>query len=324
MDLSLALARQFARLVWLLLHDSGNVDAQKLALRAIVAASRDGAVSFALTQWRVIVDGEPMPEGEPEVQDLAAQMIGHAVREMVVSQGAKPSDVLAVARALASEPVPGSGGRAVTEAVRDLDAPTISAVVDAVVLPPAAAPVDAHIWPRPVRATVRASGSYLAFAAVQPPKGSIAEMLVELSQLQNADEMGHLLESIAIMIEDAAQAGRSDLVADSLCALVAAEEGRTSESQKRALTMALRRLRKPRIIRILAERLPARRDKSDEIMVVLGRMGQDGVDAVIEALIASESAGERRIFFDALIKAARGAAELRIGGAARQAARSRG
>ena len=44
MDNSLSLARYFARLVWLLVHEGQSVDDQKAALRAAVTVSNDSSV----------------------------------------------------------------------------------------------------------------------------------------------------------------------------------------------------------------------------------------------------------------------------------------
>mgnify|MGYP006177385311 CR=1 FL=1 len=41
MDYSVTFARHFSRLVWLLLHETGNIDEQKAALRAFEAAVTD-------------------------------------------------------------------------------------------------------------------------------------------------------------------------------------------------------------------------------------------------------------------------------------------
>ena len=57
MDYSVTFARHFSRLVWLLLHEPGNVDEQKAALRAITTISKDGPISFALQEWRLVVNG---------------------------------------------------------------------------------------------------------------------------------------------------------------------------------------------------------------------------------------------------------------------------
>ena len=46
MDHSVTFARHYARLVWLLLHETSNVDEQKASLRALVTVSKDGAVTL--------------------------------------------------------------------------------------------------------------------------------------------------------------------------------------------------------------------------------------------------------------------------------------
>ena len=125
MDYSVTFARHFSRLVWLLLHESANVNEQKAALRALVTISKEGAVTLTTRGHGLVVNDSPLPEALTGVQDLAAQLIGHAVQQLVVDQSAAPADLLGVARILASEPTPGDGGRAVEERLRALDARTV-------------------------------------------------------------------------------------------------------------------------------------------------------------------------------------------------------
>lgn len=130
MDYSVTLARHFARLVWLLLNQPTNVDEQKAALRAIITVSREGAVTFRPHEHRLVANGQFLPEALSGVQELAAQFIGHAVRELIVDQGASPADVLGVARVLAVEPVPGDGGAAVDAKVRALGAKSVRITIE--------------------------------------------------------------------------------------------------------------------------------------------------------------------------------------------------
>ena len=125
MDYSVTFARHFSRLVWLLLNEPTEINEQKAALRALVTISKDGPVTFATRDWRLVVNDAPLPEALTGVQDLAAQLTGHAVQSLTVDQGAAPADMLGVARILAAEPVPGDGGRAVEEKLRALDARTV-------------------------------------------------------------------------------------------------------------------------------------------------------------------------------------------------------
>ena len=132
MDYSVTFARHFSRLVWLLLHESGNIDEQKAALRAVVTVSKDGPVKLATQDWKLVVNGAALPEALTGVQDLAAQLIGHAVRELDIYRVAAPADLLGIARILAAEPIPGDGGRAVEQKLASLGAKTVRVSVQGV------------------------------------------------------------------------------------------------------------------------------------------------------------------------------------------------
>jgi HEAT repeat protein len=125
-DYSHTLARHLARLVWLLLNEASSYDAQIATLRSLIAASREGHVSFSTREWQLLINGEPLPDRFTGAQDLTAQLIGHSIAELVVQQNVSPTDVLVVARVLAQEPVPGDGGRTVESHFRVLGVASIS------------------------------------------------------------------------------------------------------------------------------------------------------------------------------------------------------
>ena len=129
MDYSVTFARHFSRLVWLLLHEPQNVDEQKAALRAVNTVSKDGPVTLGTREWRLVVNGAQLPEALTGVQDLAAQLIGHAVIELHFSTGTPPAELLGVARMLAAEPMPGDGGAAIQQKLGALGATAIAARV---------------------------------------------------------------------------------------------------------------------------------------------------------------------------------------------------
>ena len=129
MDYSTTFARHFSRLVWLLLHDAAAVDEQKVALRALVTVGKDGPVTLATQGMRLVVNGALCPDALQGVPEVAAQLIGHAVREIAVQRNATPGDMLGVARLLAAEPVPGDGGQALAKKVAALGAKTVEVSV---------------------------------------------------------------------------------------------------------------------------------------------------------------------------------------------------
>ncbi len=136
MEPSLTFARHFARLVWLLLNEGNAFDAQLATLRSLVSVSRDGGVRLKAQDWRLIVNGQVLPERFTGTQDLTAQLIGHSIGEIMVEQNASPVDLLLIARVLSTEAVPGDGGQNVLARLRAVDAQTVRVTVDA---PPVAA-----------------------------------------------------------------------------------------------------------------------------------------------------------------------------------------
>jgi HEAT repeat protein len=334
MDYSVTFARHFSRLVWLLLNESGNIEEQKAALRATVTISKDGQVTLSTTEWRLTVNGDPLPEALTGVQDLTAQMIGHAVRELIIDKGAAPADLLGVARILAAEAVPGDGGVAVEKRVAALGAKTVRVVVAgagvltarAVGTPKttasasaasAAAGTDApasdvsttgshrrHTPPADPRGPGfmrEDSGSYLAFAAVPQPKGSAGDLLQQLDATKSVNVATRLLEDLVTIAENAAREGLHIIVADAFHGVVKREEALGETDLKRAYLMAMRRLTKPTLLRSVAQMLPRKRERHDDYMAVLVRTGEDGADALIEQLTSAQSLSDRRIFFDALV-----------------------
>jgi hypothetical protein len=125
MDHSTTFARHFARLVHLLLHEPKNIANQKAALRLLVAMAKEGQVTLAIRDWQVIANGALLPPQLEGVQDLGAQLIGHAVTELVAEKEATAADLLGIARTLATEPVPGDGGQGVAEKLAALGAKTV-------------------------------------------------------------------------------------------------------------------------------------------------------------------------------------------------------
>jgi hypothetical protein len=179
MDYSVTFARHFSRLVWLLLHEPQNIDEQKAALRAVNTVSKDGPVTLGTREWRLVVNGQQLPEALTGVQDLAAQLIGHAVVELHFSTGTPPAELLGVARILAAEPTPGDGGQAVVQKLGALGAKAVMARVrgiDSIVRPtPIGVPVvipapGAPAAPAPAAAAPAAPAAP-ATPAATPPAG---------------------------------------------------------------------------------------------------------------------------------------------------------
>ena len=129
MDHPTTFARHFARLVHLLLHEPKNIANQKAALRLLVAMAKENEVTLSVRDWQVTANGSVVPAQLEGVQDLTAQLIGHAVSDLVAEKDAAAADLLGIARILATEPVPGDGGRGVMEKLAALGAKTVRATI---------------------------------------------------------------------------------------------------------------------------------------------------------------------------------------------------
>lgn len=128
MDYSLTFARHFARLVWLLMHETANIDEQKGALRAIVAVAKEGEVRLEARGWELFANDAEIPGALSGVRDLAGQMLGHGIREVTIAQNPSPADVLGSARILAGAVIEGDGGAGALQKLAALDARTVAFV----------------------------------------------------------------------------------------------------------------------------------------------------------------------------------------------------
>jgi hypothetical protein len=163
MDHSTAFARHFARLVHLLLHEPKNIANQKAALRLLVAMAKEGEVTLALRDWQVVANGALLPPQLEGAEDLGAQLIGHAVTELVAEKDATAADLLGIARTLASEPIPGDGGRNVADKLAALGAKTVRVTLSGNAPLPRVAtvsmPTHGSDVPAPVQMPARNGGS---------------------------------------------------------------------------------------------------------------------------------------------------------------------
>jgi HEAT repeat protein len=122
MDHSVTFARHYARLLWLLLHETANVDEQKATLRALVTVSKEGAVSMTASGDALTVNVTAVPAALSGVREVARQMGSHGVAEVAFDAGASAAGILGSARVLAGEAAVGDGGAAALEKLQALGA----------------------------------------------------------------------------------------------------------------------------------------------------------------------------------------------------------
>lgn len=304
MNPSLTFASHFSRLVWLLGSSPANVEEQKTALRALVAASAGEAVTISVRGGQLEANGEAVPQTWADARHTAAQLTSHGVREVSVDAGSPAPALLGIARIFAAMPT-GAPGDSALERLGALDAPTVRfTLVEHVVVPAAALRQRemARVAEGSLGIVTGDAGMFTHFAAPQTPQGSIEELLARLDAARRADQATSALDDLVTVGENGMRDGNHVIVADVLHGITARESAITNAEIRRAYGLALRRIARPALLRAVAGLLPRRREQMDEYLRVLERAGEDGADAVIEQLTEAQATEDRRVYFDVLVR----------------------
>jgi HEAT repeat protein len=275
------------------------------------------------------------------VEDLLAQLIGHSIIEIEFQQNALLADLLLAAKLLSVEASPGNGGEVALSRVRALDAQTIAMKVEAPIVPQASAALansklgntsagfvrNSVTMFMPVAEqfeAVQAGGAevgdgeeleaedivreqdpeamFAVFAATSTPKGSMVRLYEQLDHAREATVVGEHLDTLVKLAADSSGKDRIDIVADVFYGLVKREGGIEDKMSKRQYALAIRRLCVPRVLKCIVELLPRRRENYEQYMAIFMRAEEDGVEALVEALISAPSITDRRIYYDSLLR----------------------
>ena len=328
MDQSGTFARHFARLVSLLMHELGNVDEQKVSLRALVALSKNGPVTLAEQDLDLTANGRPVAGALTGVRDVAAQMAAHSVERIEFGAESTAADLLGVARIIAGIPAAGDGGEQVRQKLRALKARTVAFVTP----PPEPTPVSAPFpaaEPGPTPTPGTAAGSEAptiphpsegrtaaeAFAKRQQQeaptllsqmvapdfsKTTPEELLAALDRAAGADAATKALDDLVSLAEHLVRVGKAMAVADVIHGVVTREAKLSDGELKRAHVLAIRRLAKPALLRAVATQIPKKPERRQHLYEVLVRTGDEGADALIEQVTQAQTADDRRTLFEVL------------------------
>jgi HEAT repeat protein len=313
---AIVFACQYARLVWLLLHDPRNIEEQKDALRAALAVVGQGPVTIARRGNRVFANGKALPDTLAAGPELGAQMVAHGVMVVEIGASAPPAELLGTARILSTAGTRGDKGRGAKEQFEALKLSTLKLAFEDLDL---AAKLDSRLAePTPLpgrglRLPAMAAGTptrgmqlvenremWTQFRAVQVPLEDTESLFAALDRAQIPNEEGQLLDELATLAEHASRDGRTHVLAAICIGMVKRETNGSSDSRRQACSMTLRRLLRPALLRGIAQLLPRKRDLAAELEAVLARAGAEGADVVIELLAEESSATDRHVYLDIL------------------------
>jgi HEAT repeat protein len=326
MDYSATFARHFARLISLLMHDTANIDEQKMSLRALVTLSKNGPVSLSVDERSFRANEYTVPTALTGVHDVVAQLAAHSVVRIDIDAGSKGADILGMARILASDTVPGDGGQHATRKLAALNPKSIAFVMPS--RRPAAggeasteAMVPATLAEAPTEAiapqTLSEAPTILADVPPPRPTQQSAALLAELSGTQDvskftpeellealdgastADLATNVLDDLVLLAEHCVRTGKPSVVTEIFHGIVRRETGGPRDAEmKRAYVLAIRRMSKPAVLRAVASLIVKRADGKQTYYEVLERTGEDGADAVIEQINQASGADDRRVLVE--------------------------
>ena len=290
----------------------------------------------------ISVNAEVVPSRFDGVQDLLAQLIGHSIMEIEFQQNASLADLLLAAKLISVEAPPGNGGEVALSRVRALDAQTVTLKVEAPIVPEPSAAALANselgnistgfvhnsmtmFMPAAEQFEAVQSGGaevgdgeelgaedivreqdpdamFSAFATSSAPKGSLVRLYEQLDNALDATVVGEHLDTLVKLAADSSGKDRIDIVADVFYGLVKREGGIEDKLSKRQYALAIRRLCVPRVLKCIVELLPRRRENYEQYMAIFMRAEEEGVEALVEALISAPSITDRRIYYDSLLR----------------------
>ena len=287
MDNSLTLARYFARLVWLLVHEGQQVDEQKAALRAVVTVSKDASVRLGNKEGRLAVNGLVMPQALTGVQELASRLAAHTIEEIEIDQSAAPAELLALARLLSVEATSTSDAADFAQKLSDLTGNTVRVKRSAATVA------------EPMR-----TSETLSAAEERPDEGQarVPKLLTRLTESMDAATAQGIIDELCVAAEQATREGRTGDVAAIFSALLDRENAGADADTRRVYLMAVRRLTKPTVLRPIAQLLLTMPLTASRTERILQRCGQDGVDAVVDQYSGARSNGERLLYRGVLLR----------------------
>ncbi|HEY8176934.1 MAG TPA: HEAT repeat domain-containing protein [Gemmatimonadaceae bacterium] len=303
MDHSATFARHFARLVSLLMHEFGNVDEQKMSLRALVTVNKNGSIVLVAQDWQVFCNDQPVPGALTGVLDVASQMAAHSLLKLEIAAGSSPADLLGIARIVASDASPGDGGAQVTQKLAALGAKTLKFTTVAPVV--AAVSAEGPALPVPINdggTSGAASDAAPSLSQLTPEMSRVSpeELLASLDSAKTSDACTKALDDLVLVAEHSLRIGKTASVGDILHGIVIRDAKLADGELKRAYVLTIRRMSKPALLRAVASLIPKMPARKQYCYEVLERTGEDGADALIELITQAPTADDRKTLFEVL------------------------
>jgi HEAT repeat protein len=293
------IAALFARTLDLF-RDPGAKEEQKAQFRTLAAMLKAEGVTISADDGRLLVNSAAV-DGDSLLQRLEF----HSVKEIAIPAAPPLGEMFELLRSLADQP----GEEDIASRLRASGATRISVrmqtfVFGTPIAPPIPAPppatranaVETEDIPDIVReATAQSAGFSPATAATR----TTADLVAQLKEKPEGPHVGEVLAILGRQLETAMKTNRITQALVIVSGIVRAEQQVSDATRRRQYSIALKRMYNKALLEAIAEVANHPTDREDALLV-LRRAGEDGVEVLLDLLVAAPTIEERRGIFMAL------------------------
>ena len=285
-----------------LFRDPGAKEEQKARFRTLAAMLKAEGVTITAQDERLLVNGAAVDAGT-----LLQRLEFHSVKEIAVPADPPVGEMFELLRALADQP----GDEDIASRLRASGATRISVRMQTFVFGTPLAPVSTPPAPAP-RAEPRASGTEdipeivreatvesAGFSPATAATRTTADLIARLQEKPEGPHVGEVLAILGRQLETAMKTQRVPQALTILAGIIHAEQQVSDATRRRQYSIALKRMYNKALLEAIAEAADHPVDREDALLV-LRRAGEDGVEVLLDLLVAAPTIEERRGIFMAL------------------------
>ncbi|HLQ57981.1 MAG TPA: HEAT repeat domain-containing protein [Gemmatimonadales bacterium] len=283
-----------------LFRDPGAKEEQKARFRTLAVMLKIEGVTITAQDGRLLVNGAAV-DAVPLLQRLEF----HSVKEIAVPADPPVAEMFDLLRVLADQP----GDEDIASRLRASGATHVSVRMQTFVfgtpIVPLSTPPASPAKPRAsgtedipdiVReATAHGGGFSPSTAATR----TTADLLAQLQAKPEGPHVGEVLAILGRQLETAMKAQRITQALMIVAGIVRAEQQVSDASRRRQYSIALKRIYSKALLEAIAEVADDPAEREDALLA-LRRAGEDGVEVLLDLLVAAPTIEERRGIFMAL------------------------
>src|SRR6267154_1044435 len=293
-----------------LFRDPGAKGGQKAQFRTLAGLLKVEAVTIAVQDGRLWVNSAAV-DGATLLQRLEF----HSVKEIAIPADPPVSEVFELLRVLAEQP----GDEDIASRLRAGGATRISVRMQTFVFgtpiapvsapPPPPVPPPAPPAPPSSKEPTRdedipeilreAAAQNIGFSPAAAATRTTSDLIGQLQEKPDGPHVGELLAILGRQLEAAMKANRTTQALMIVAGIVRAEQQVSDASRRRQYSIALKRMYTKALLEAIAEVANHPTDREDALLV-LRRAGEDGVEVLLDLLVAAPTIEERRGIFVAL------------------------